>query len=52
MNYNEEIKKRGLKKKWVADKIGIHQVLLSYYTNNVRPMPEEVEMKLKQLLGS
>lgn len=51
MDYNERIKEKGLKKIWVANKIGISNVLLSYYINKTRPMPEHIEKKLKSILN-
>ena len=50
MDFNEKIKEKGLKKKWVAKKIGISHILLSYYLNNVRPTPSHIEDKLKEVL--
>lgn len=51
MNHNEKIKEKGLKKIWVAKQIGISNVLLSYYLNNTRPMPDHIDKKLKALLS-
>jgi hypothetical protein len=48
--YNERIKKSGKKKKWIAEQIGISSVLLSYYLNGTRPMPEHIKSKLKEIL--
>ena len=50
MDYNEKIKEKGLKKSWIANKIGISNVLLSYYLNDTRPMPEHISDKLKEVL--
>lgn len=50
MNYNEEIKESGLKKTWIAKQLGISNVLLSYYLNETRPMPEHIKKGLKQIL--
>lgn len=50
MDFLQKIKERGLLKKWIAKKIGISNVLLSYYLNGTRPMPEHIERKLKELL--
>ena len=49
--FKEKIKDKGLKKTWIAKQIGINPVLLSYYLNGDRPMPEAVEIKLKEILG-
>lgn len=50
MNYKEKIKEKGLLMKWVAKQVPVHHVLLSYYINNARPMPERVENRLKEIL--
>ena len=51
MDFNKKIKEKGLKKSWVAKQIGISNVLLSYYLNGTRPMPEHIEIKLKNELA-
>jgi hypothetical protein len=51
MDYQKTIKDKGLVKRWIAKQIGISNVLLSYYLNNTRPMPEHIERKLKDLLN-
>ena len=45
---NKRIKDSGLKKKWLAEKCGVSDVLLSYYLNGSRTMPDHVESKLKE----
>jgi predicted transcriptional regulator len=50
MNYNKEIKKLGITKTMIAKKIGISNVLLSYYLNGVRKIPIHIEEKLKDLI--
>ena len=45
---NKRIKESGLKKKWLADKCSISNVLLSYYLNGDRPMPQHIERTLKE----
>ncbi len=44
----KRIKASGYKQKWLADKCGISEVLLSYYLNGTRPMSERVESILKE----
>jgi len=51
MNYNERIKELGLKKNWIADQIGISNVLLSFYLTKTRPMPDGVKSKLEEVLS-
>lgn len=50
MDYKAKINDKGLKHWWVAKQIGIHPVLLSYYLNKVRAMPEDVNIRLKEIL--
>ena len=50
MDFNELIKEKGLKKSWIAKQIGISNVLLSYYLNEVRPMPKHIKKKLRIVL--
>lgn len=50
MNYNNEIKQLGVTKQLIAKKIGISAVLLSYYLNGTRPVPEHIDKKLKELI--
>lgn len=50
MTYKEQIKHLGLKINWVAKRIGISNVVLSYYLNGKRDMPKDIETKLKHLL--
>lgn len=50
MDYNKRIKKSGMKKTWIASQIGISNVLLSYYINGTRPMPDVIQKKLKAVL--
>ena len=45
---NERIRESGLKKKWLAEKCNISNVLLSYYLNGDRDMPEHIYSKLKE----
>jgi len=51
MNFNKVIKEKGLKKSWIAENIGISNVLLSYYLTETRPMPDHIEKSLKDLLA-
>lgn len=49
--FKEEIKKAGRTKIWIADQIGISNVLLSYYLNGTRPMPDHIKKKIKEVLN-
>ena len=50
MDYKIAIKEKGLMIKWVAAQLGISNVTLSYFLNNTRPMPQDIEDKLKEIL--
>ena len=47
MNYDKAIEDKGFKKKHLAKKLGISNVLLSYYLRGTRPMPTHIAEKLK-----
>jgi predicted transcriptional regulator len=48
---NKRIKALGLKKSHVADKIGITNVMLSYYLNNKKDLSSNKEHELKRYLS-
>lgn len=50
MDFNKEIKDKGLKKSWVAEQVGISNVLFSYYLTGTRPMPDHIKGRLEILL--
>lgn len=41
-----KIENSGFKKKWLAEKCGVSDVLFSYYINGTRQMPEKVKKEL------
>ena len=45
----KKIELSGLKKKYLAEKLGISNVQLSYYINNRRKMPEKIKAKLRDI---
>jgi len=47
----ERIEYKGFKKKYLAEKMGISNVTLSYYLNKKRKMPLIIKAKLIGLLG-
>ncbi len=47
----ERIEYKGFKKKYLAEKMGISNVTLSYYLNKKRKMPMIIKAKLIGLLG-
>tara|TARA_R110000824_G_scaffold193230_2_gene375623 strand:- start:112 stop:288 length:177 start_codon:yes stop_codon:yes gene_type:complete len=47
----EKIEYKGFKKKYLAEKMGISNVTLSYYLNEKRRMPMIIKAKLIGLLG-
>ena len=51
MDFNKEIKNKGLKKSWIAEKIGISNTRLSFYLTGTRPMPEDVKKDLMAILS-
>jgi len=51
MLFNEKIKEKGLQKKWISKQLSISPTALSFYLTGTRPIPNSIEIKLKQLLG-
>jgi predicted transcriptional regulator len=47
---NGKIKEKGLKKTWIAEKLGISNTLFSFYITGTRPIPEDVNKKLEVIL--
>tara|TARA_R110002012_G_C11459235_1_gene592598 strand:- start:552 stop:719 length:168 start_codon:yes stop_codon:yes gene_type:complete len=45
------IKQKGLKKSFVAEKIGVTNVMFSYFLNDKRNLSLDKELKLKELLN-
>lgn len=50
MNLKKEIADRGLKLKWVAEKIGCNYASFRVYVNNSHLMPEKVYQDVRNLL--
>ena len=46
----QKIAKSGLKKSFIADKIGVSNTQLSNYLHGTRPMPDEIGKKLTAFL--
>jgi len=46
----KRIEERGIKKKFIAKEIGISDVLLSYYLNEKRKMPEHIKARIRGFL--
>ena len=51
MDYKKKIQEKGLRKDWIAKKLGISKTLFSFYINGNRSVPENIEKKLKEILG-
>ena len=51
MDLKEQIREKGYRIGFVADTIGISAVLMSYYLNNVRPMPDHIKKKILAFLN-
>ena len=49
MDYKQEIERIGIKKIFIAKKLGLSNTMFSFYLNDVRTMPEPVELKLKKI---
>ena len=49
--YGSIILKSGLKRKWIADQLGISPQLFSMYLNGSRKMPSDIDFKLEKLLS-
>ena len=47
---NDLIEKSGYKKKWIADKMGISEVYLSYMLNGRRRLTERRKKQIVELL--
>jgi transcriptional regulator with XRE-family HTH domain len=50
MNFLKRIEEKGIKKSYLAKKIGISGQLLGMYLRGERSMKPDVELKLKELL--
>lgn len=50
MEYKEKIKSRGLKQKFLAEKLNISEPRLSQYLKGKRSMPYEISKQLDELL--
>ena len=50
MNWKEQIKNKGLKQKWIAEKIGVSEAMISFVLKGERSLSQEKESELKKLL--
>lgn len=48
--YKEQVYKRGFRYNWIARKMGITPVMLSYYVNGKRTMPLKHHRRLQEIL--
>lgn len=51
MDLKKQIKEKGYRIGFIAETIGISNVLLSYYLNKVRPMPEHIKDRILLFLN-
>lgn len=51
MVIKDAIKEKGIKKSWLASKLGVSNTMMSFYLNGDRPIPPNIEEKLKSLLA-
>lgn len=47
----EQIAARGLKLKWIAEKIGVNYASFRVYINNEALMPEQIKKAVKELIA-
>jgi plasmid maintenance system antidote protein VapI len=45
-----KIEEKGLKHRWIANKLDIHYTALSQYLNDFRPMPDDVKVRLLKVI--
>lgn len=46
----KEIESRGIKQKWIAEKLKISTPLLSMYLSGDRTMPKNIELSIRAIL--
>ena len=49
MDLKERIKNAGLKNSKIAEKLGVNPVVLSYWLNGTRPMPDDAKERIKRI---
>lgn len=47
----DKIEERGLKHRWIANKLDIHYTALSQYLNDFRPMPDDIKVRLLKVIN-
>lgn len=50
MDYKARIREKGLRKNWIAEKLGISNTLLSFYIHGTYPIPEDRQRELEKIL--
>jgi predicted transcriptional regulator len=50
MNLEQQIKDKGLKKSWIASKIGVSNPMFSMFLSGERNLPEEKIRQIKDLV--
>ncbi len=50
MDYKKRLKELDITVKFLANKIGISQTMMSYYVNDTRTPPEDIAKKMKDIL--
>jgi len=50
MDFKEKIKQKGIKQKWIANKLNLSDGLFSFYLSGDRTMPDDVKKKLEDIL--
>ena len=51
MNYKQQIKDKGLKQSWIAEKLGISDAMLSLFLSGERNFDLDKENELKKILN-
>jgi len=50
MILKQRIRDKGLRQNWIAEQIGINANTLRAYLNDLRPMPQNISDKIKELI--
>lgn len=52
MNFKKKLNELDLTVKFLANKIGVSQTMMSYYVNGTRPIPPEIEKEMIRVLNA
>ncbi len=51
MDFRKKIEEKGLKQKWIAEKLDVSETLLSLFLSDDRSLPEAKKEALKEILA-